>query len=164
VTIAQVAAKLVAVIGGLRPAPFPLNDSPFVEGQPPHPQQGQTTHPMLRTWAPFVAAAKVVRRFEVQFGDRVDLGVLHHQATLCDVPVRATVAYPGQPTLYGLTTLRELEAMIAADAQLVRDALFGPTGLLGPGHLANLRPTIRTLERSGPVWFQDIDATARFYT
>jgi hypothetical protein len=157
VTLGQVVAKFVEVITALTPSAFPQNNKGFTESAPP-----AATAPQ-RTWAPYAAGAKVVRLFEVETGDRSDLHVMDPQATFCEVPIRVTVAYAGQPSLYGYTLPRSLEATIAADAQLIRNALFLPSGRVGPGHQANVPSGPRGLDRSAPVWFQDIEFAARFY-
>lgn len=158
ITPAQIVAHMVTLIQGLNPTRVPKDNVGFLENPTPNGP--------LATWPIRAGSTRILRLFEVaQSGDRVDLHIMDPQATLCEIPFLVTVAYPSVPALHGLEKWRDMEAVMSADAQLIRNALWLPSGIAGPGHQGFKRETrIRAPQRgNAAVWFQDVVATAVMY-
>lgn len=157
-TPAAIMAKIAQVLEALTPASAPANNESFAENKAPHPQ--------LNRWTLATAEERVFRLFEVApmpGAARVDLGVQHPEATLCNETFLVVVAYPARPSLIGYTQLRDLWNLMSADAQQIRNALALLTGLVGSGHSANF-VEVRGVDRSRDnIWFQEISVRAQFY-
>lgn len=159
ITPAAVIAHLVTLIEGLNPTRVPKDNVGFLENPPPNGP--------IKTWPIRNDRTRVLRLFEVaqDGGDRVDLHIQDPQATLCEIPLLVTIAYPSVPALHGLEKWRDMHAVISADAQLIRNAIWLPSGLAGAGHQGfkkdiRIRPPQRV---NAAVWYQEIAAVAILY-
>ncbi len=156
-TITEIVAKMVSVIEGLTPVVAVPDGRRFVYSRSPN-------RP-LRRWLPDAGGAGMLRLFDVDAGGRDDLGANLVAAVQVTHPVTITMAYSAVPKLYGLGERYELQALIAADAQQIKDALRAPTAMAGSGHVCNLVTSIPQLDRSDEKnWFQEIAAAAVFFT
>ena len=157
ITVAQVTSKIASVITALTPTALPSNNVGFVENPKPNAP--------LRSWARLEAGKKVVRVFDIETnGRRQDLHIQFPEATLCEQPLLVTVAYATEhKEIYGITTRRGFEDVIAADAQQIRNALWLGSSLVGAGHQANKADIERVDRGNAVVWFLEISVLARFY-
>ena len=110
----------------------------------------------LRPWALREKGSQVFRTFElVRRGDAVNAGHLASDEERIMEPVELTVAYPVLPADYGDEEIDDLEKLVRADAQQLKDTLFSP-GNYRSGQ-STQRVTILALDRGDTnVWFQSI--------
>lgn len=157
ITPAAIIAHMVTLIQGLNPVRLPKDNATFLENPPPNGP--------LASWPIRNERTRVLRLFEVaQDGDRVDLRLHPPQVALCEIPLLVTVAYPSVPTLHGLERWRDMETVMTADAQQIRNALYLPSGLAGAGHIGFMDFRIATPFRgNAAVWFQLVSMNAILY-
>lgn len=155
-TIGQIVDRCIAVVEAITPDVAEPQGRGFVLNRAP-------SRP-LRLWTQDAGANGRMRTFDIELGQRSDVGPNPLQAVQVDWDILILVAYPGDPKLYSLTHRHELDALIASDARQIRDALVRPAGLAGSGHVANFITTIPGPDRASErVLFQAIPMTARFY-
>lgn len=157
-TLAAIMARAVTVIEALTPVTVPLNDEDFNENKAPHPR--------LARWTLAGPEAHVFRLFEVapaQGAERVDFPHQDPEETMCIETFVVTIAYPNRASLLGLEELREVWAVMAADALQIRNALATGAGLESDSHIANfVKPKNPDLTRDH-ILFQEITVRAQFY-
>lgn len=116
----------------------------------------------LRTWLASGSTEAQMRRFEVvPVGANEDPLVEDPTVNHYGRDVQILVAYPSKPLrLYGDKGLRDLERTIAADASLIRDAMYDAANMPDG---ATFIPRIEQVERDEHVWYLPVVVRVQWF-